>query len=161
MKEEQPLTPPQPELEPESEPESEPIATKAAMDVESQAKTKDEAAQDKRWSDKTSVEAESEGEEEDGKEKEDSDSATPKPMRRKRKAKEEDDGRKDESRKSNYRKKMEQNERRRLRSIQPATRVWSDPEELTRDEITLELKKRDYPVMDLSSCALVARVLED
>lgn len=35
---------------------------------------------------------------------------------------------------------------RREKSYIPATRPWSDPNELTRDEIKIELKKRNYLV---------------
>lgn len=37
-------------------------------------------------------------------------------------------------------------EKRRQKSYIPATRPWTDPSELTRDEIKIELKKRNYMV---------------
>lgn len=137
---EQPLSPVQPELEPESEPESEPIV--ATVD-ESERKSEDDkrTKRDRRWSDAME---EDEGEEE---EEEETDTKT---RKRRKQQKEEEGGDeraklRDESRISKHRKKLEQNERRRIRSNQPATRPWSDPEELTRDEIAIELKKRNYP----------------
>jgi hypothetical protein len=145
---EQPLSPVQPELEPESEPESEPIV---ATVEESERKSEDDddddkrTKRDRRWSDAME---EDEGEVEEEEEEEETDTKT---RKRRKQQKEEEDGDereklRDESRISKHRKKLEQNERRRIRSNQPATRPWSDPEELTRDEIAIELKKRNYPV---------------
>lgn len=151
---EQPLSPVQPELEPESEPESEPIV---ATVEESERKSEDDddddkrTKRDRRWSDAM--------EEDEGEVEEEEEETDTKTRKRRKQQKEEEDGDereklRDESRISKHRKKLEQNERRRIRSNQPATRPWSDPEELTRDEIAIELKKRNYPVRLVCACVV-------